>query len=76
MNIRITRHAKQRMLQRRIHEDEVSDTLEAPDDILPGDGGEAIAIRRYPFHEVRVVYEENDTNEVVVFTVMRTKIRR
>ena len=49
MNIRLTRHARLRMRQRRINEDEVADTLGSPDEIVLGDHGEAIAIQYHPF---------------------------
>lgn len=58
MNIVYSRHAKQRMAQRKISSEEVIETLETPDNILPGDNGEEIAIKQYGNREVRVVYEE------------------
>ena len=75
MVIRYTRHAKKRMAQRKIDEMQVVEALEAPDEILTGDRGEMIALRRYSFREIRVVYEEIETDVLVVFTAMRTRIR-
>jgi len=34
------------MIQRRINERDVLDTLESPDDVIDGDMGETIAVRR------------------------------
>ncbi len=73
MVIRYTRHAKQRMNQRKIGETQVAETLESPDEIQVGDRGEMIALRRYLFHEIRVVYEEIDAEIIVVFTVLRIR---
>lgn len=51
------------------------ETIESPDDVLPGDNGEEIAIRRYDNYEVRVVYEETDADTVIIYTVMRSRGR-
>jgi len=64
MRIIYTRHAKQRMEQRKVTPEQVEETIESPHDILPGDNGEEIAIRRYENYEVRVVYEETEANTV------------
>lgn len=47
MNVRFTRHARQRMTQRKIKEDAVLETLKDPDDLLMGDSGELIAYGQY-----------------------------
>lgn len=75
MRIIYTRHAKQRMEQRKVTPEQVEETIESPDDVLPGDNGEEIAIRRYENYEVRVVYEETEANTVVIYTVMRPRVR-
>jgi hypothetical protein len=43
------------MRQRRISEVEVIETLEAPDDILPGDEREDIAVKKSGVREILVV---------------------
>ena len=61
------------MAQREISEAEVAETLEAPDDILQGDGQEEIAVKQFGAREVRVVYEETGSEVVVIITVMQEK---
>jgi len=75
MHIIYTRHAKQRMIQRKVSPKQVVEAIELPDEILPGDNGEVIAVRRYGIREVRVVYEEIDVDTVVVYTVMKSRVR-
>ena len=70
-----TPHAKQRMMQRKVSPEQVVEAIESPDEILPGDNGEEIAVRRYGIREVRVVYEEVDVDTVVVYTVMKSRVR-
>ncbi|MBE2238945.1 MAG: DUF4258 domain-containing protein [Caldilineaceae bacterium] len=72
MQVRFTRHAHQRMIQRRINERDVLDTLESPDDVIDGDMGETIAVRRLRYDELRVVYEEWADGTCLMFTVIRT----
>ena len=75
MHIIYTRHARQRMIQRKVSPEQVVEAIELPDAILPGDNGEEIAVRRYGIREVRVVYEEVDVDTVVVYTVMKSRVR-
>lgn len=75
MNIIYTRHARQRMTQRKISPEQVRETLEAPDDIFPGSNGDEIAVKRYGPREVRVVYEEVTGDTFVVYTVMKPRVR-
>jgi len=74
MQIRFTLHAARRMVQRRISEQDVLDTIESPDDIVVGEMGESIAIRRHLRDEIRVVFEEKPDGVYVVITVFRTRI--
>ncbi len=76
MQIIYTRHARQRMKQRKIDPEQVEKTLELPDEIIPGDNGEEIAIKQYGNREVRVVYEQTGSNTVVIYTVMKPRVRR
>ena len=73
MQVRFTRHARQRMLQRRITDREVIDALEAPDELNEGDMGETIAVQRLIDDELRVVYQEDD-DSCLVITVFRGKL--
>jgi len=75
MQIIYTRHARQRMKQRKVEPKQVEETLETPDDLLPGDNGEEIAIKQYGNREVRVVYEETSPDTVVIYTVMKPRVR-
>jgi hypothetical protein len=75
VHIIYTHHAKQRRAQRKISLEQVIEAIELPDEILPGDNGEEIAIKRYGNREVRVVYEETDVDRIVVYTVMKPRIR-
>ena len=74
MQIRFTRHASRRMIQRRISELDALDTIESPDDVIIGEMGEMIAIRRHLRDEIRVVYEDHPDGMIVVITVIRTRI--
>jgi hypothetical protein len=74
MHIVYTRHARQRMIQRKVGPEQVVEAIESPDEILPGDNGEEIAVRRYGIREVRVVYEEIGVDTVVVYTVMKSRV--
>ncbi|MBE7556470.1 MAG: DUF4258 domain-containing protein [Anaerolineales bacterium] len=42
MRIAYTHHAQQRMVQRKISADQVEETIDAPDEILPGDNGKKL----------------------------------
>lgn len=75
MRVIYTRHARQRMTQRRVTEEQVVETLESPDEILPGDYDEEIAIRGYGVREVRVVYKEIEPETYLIYTVMKPKVR-
>lgn len=55
MKIIYTRHARQRMKQRKVTETQVEETLSNPDEIEAGDNGGDMAIRRYGGRELRVV---------------------
>ena len=74
MEIRYTHHARQRMSQRNISEDEVAGTIESPDEILIGDEGEEIAIHLYGGVEIRVVYFVEDDGNLVVITVIKSRV--
>ena len=71
MRITFTHHAKQRMIQRKISADQVAETLESPDELIAGDSGEEIAIKRFGVREVRVVYRETDDGSFLVYTVIK-----
>jgi hypothetical protein len=73
MRIIYTRHARQRMKQRKVTEAQVEETLSEPDEIESGDNGGDMAIRRYGGREVRVVYGEPEEDTYVVYTVIKPK---
>ena len=76
MKIRYTRHARQRMAQRNIRDEQVIETLESPDEILQGDRLEMIAVRAYGVREIRIVYEEADADTIIIYTVIQSRIRQ
>jgi len=76
MHIIYTRHARQRMKQRKVTEAQVEETLRDPDDIEPGDNGGDVAIRRYDGREVRVVYSEPEEDTFVIYTVIKPKTNK
>jgi hypothetical protein len=73
MHIIYTRHARQRMKQRKVTEAQVEETLRDPDDIKLGDNGGDVAIRRYGGREVHVVYGEPEEDTFVIYTVIKPK---
>lgn len=76
MKIRYTRHARQRMAQRNIRDEQVIETLESPDEILQGDRLEMIAVRADGVREIRIVYEEADEDTIIIYTVIQSRIRQ
>ncbi len=64
------------MIQRKIEPEQVAETLEFPDNIVPGDQREQIAIKNYGNREIHVVFEEIDADTVMVFTVMKPRTRQ
>jgi len=64
------------MAQRNIREEQVSETLESPDEILQGDRLEMIAVRAYGVREIRIVYEEADEDTIIIYTVIQSRIRQ
>ncbi len=74
MNIIYTRHVKQRMAQRHVSPDEIRETLETPDEILPGDFDEEMAIKQYGHREIRVVYRQTADDTYLIITVMKPRL--
>jgi hypothetical protein len=71
-----TYHAKKRMGQRKVTSEQVEEVLAWPDDTLPGEWNEEIAIKRFGVREVKVVYEEDsDRDVVVVYTVISRRLK-
>jgi hypothetical protein len=61
------------MIQCRIGEQQVLETLEWPDEVLPGDLNEETAVRRFGAQEIRVVYEEIEPESYLIYTVIKSK---
>lgn len=61
-----TEHAKQRMIQREISEEEAIETLKNPDSTKPGKPEKQIAIKAFSSKTVRVVYVIEDNNKVII----------
>ena len=75
MDIVYTRHAEQRMRQRKVRHEEVVETLEEPDEIQPGDNGGDMAIKRFGTREVRVVYMKTAPDTDLIYTEMKPRIQ-
>lgn len=75
MQIIYTYHARQRMLQRKITEEQVKQVLDSPDEINHGDGGEEIAVKNFAARSVRVVYKETEDQAIVVYTVIASSLK-
>ena len=54
MGITYTHHAKQRMIHRKVSAEQVAETLGSPHEVIPGESGEEIAIKRFGAREVRL----------------------
>ena len=78
MSIRFTRHARKRMLQRKISDEMVELVLTALDEVRMGTGEEElVAIKQLGTREVRVIYEEDETRGLtIVFTVIAISRRQ
>ena len=74
MQIIFTRHALQRIRQRKVSEEQITETIELPDEILPGDGDEETAVKSYDDREVRVVYREIEPDTYLILTVINPRI--
>jgi hypothetical protein len=72
-----TYHARRRMAQRKVTEEEVEETLSEPDiPYLPGaEGEEEIAVRQYGSREIRVIFEEQKNGTLVVLTVIAKPLK-
>jgi hypothetical protein len=75
MRIIYTRHARQRMIQRKVSEDQIADALSSPDALIASESGEEIAVKRFGTREVRVVYRETDAETILIYTVMKPHVR-
>jgi len=69
MMIRYTRHARVRMRERRVSEEQVEAVVLSPDDWRHGDDDEIIATKRLGKRRVKVVYLSLP-KEIKVITVM------
>ena len=58
-----------------MNDQQIKETVMSPDEMLIGDYGEDIAIKRYGNREVRVVYEQIDGDMILVITVMNPRVR-
>jgi len=76
MQLHYTDHCRIRMSERGVTESIIQATVESPDEILHGDEGEEIALRRYGSRELRVIFRQLRTDDILVITVMQHKVRR
>jgi len=75
MDIRILHHAKQRMQAYNVDERMVEETIRNPDREAPGYGGRLIAQKKLDGYVLRVVYEKQNHQKVVI-TVYKAKWER
>ncbi len=75
MRIIYTHHARQRMSKRKVTEQQVEDTLAYPDEMILGDNGGDVVLRRYGRREVHVVYGELEEDVFLIYTVIKPRIR-
>lgn len=80
MNIEIIPIALEKMSRRGIKRDMVIQTLEGPDDIVPGHSGRKVAQKLYTIEGndklLRVVFEEEKDRTVVVTAYLTSKIEK
>jgi len=74
MKVVFTRHAQQRMIQRKVSPEQVFETIEFPDDVTISESGETVAVKNYGNREVRVAYELRDPDTAIIFTVMNPRV--
>ena len=75
MEIKILHHARQRMQRYNVDQAMVEETLTNSDSEVPGYGGRQIAQKRLDGYVLRVVYEKENYEKVVV-TVYKAKRER
>lgn len=75
MRIVYTHHAIQRMSQRKVSAEQILETLDSPDELVLGESGEEIAVKRFGARTVRVVFREMDDGSVLIYTVMKSRVR-
>ena len=62
------------MFQRQVGADQVIETLESPDQLISGESGEVIAVKRFGAREVRVAYTETDADGFLIYTVLKPRV--
>jgi len=73
--LNITDHARKRMTERQIAEEEVRETIYGPDSTEMGEDGEIIVCRKFGKSEIKVVYLSLP-KEIRVLTVIKVKKQR
>lgn len=73
--LNITDHARKRMAERQVGEEEVRESIYHPDSAEMGEDGETIAFRKFGKSEIKVVYLSLP-NEIRVLTVIRIGKKR
>lgn len=76
MKIIYTRHARKRMIQRKVTPGQVETAIMSPDEILPGEWNEEIAVKHFGTKKVQVVYEETGEDTFVIYTVISKRLRK
>ncbi len=74
MQIRYTNHARQRMRERKVSEQQVETTILFAEELLAGEQGEWIAVRVFEARRIQIVYGELDEEIVLVYTVINNRL--
>lgn len=73
--LNITDHARKRMAERQVEEEEVRETIYYPDSTEMGEDGETIVCRKFGKSEIKVAYLSLP-NEIRVLTVIKVEKKR
>lgn len=69
--LRYTRHARLRMKERRIAEEDVLLALAEPDELRYGQDGETIVVKKLGRRSIEIVFVETDTGCRIITVITR-----
>ncbi|WP_048150730.1 DUF4258 domain-containing protein [Palaeococcus ferrophilus] len=69
-------HALERMRERGIRRELIEEAIESPDSVTEGYLGRKVAQKRLNGKVIRVIYEEEDEDVVVVTAYVTSKVRK
>ncbi|HEY4694919.1 MAG TPA: DUF4258 domain-containing protein [Candidatus Nanoarchaeia archaeon] len=74
--VKLTEHAELRLKERNITRDQVAETVESPDLILPARGGRQIAIRKFDGRFLKIVFTKKESGIIVITAHWISKLKR